>query len=547
MDFFRDLPIKHKLTSIIMATAAAVLALSLLAFITNEVVSYRHDLRGELSTLAEIISSNSASALVFDDKEGAENILLSLSTKQNILAARIYRAEGQLLASYGLPPSIGEDAPALPDEISESLRGDLAARPEGIIEGDTVLGDRLSLYKPVFHDGHIIGTFFIQSDLRGLQSQLFMSSGIAGAILLVSLGIAFLLSMGLQRVVSNPIMELVQAMGVVSREENFAARVEVKGHDEIGRLVEEFNKMLEQIELRDARLKRGMQELHQAKETAEFASRSKTDFLSNMSHELRTPLNAIIGFTEVVIDQHFGELNETQQEYLHDSLLSSNHLLAIINDILDLSKVEAGKMELETTNVDLVAVLNGSIFMVKEKAMKHDIDVSVDAPEALETLVADERKIKQVIFNLLSNAVKFTPDGGSIVLTAETVDGGWLVRHLPVAHREKAAFLLSDSSRPFMKVSVADTGVGIKKGNFDKIFRPFQQEDNSTSRKFGGTGLGLTLCRKIISLHGGWIWVASREGEGSVFSFVVPLKPEAVVDGVLPGAEDAEKIEEQLV
>jgi len=547
MDFFRDLPIKHKLTSIIMATAAAVLALSLLAFITNEVVSYRHDLRGELSTLAEIISSNSASALVFDDKEGAENILLSLSTKQNILAARIYRAEGQLLASYGLPPSIGEDALALPADISESLRNDLAARPEGIIEGDTVLGDRLSLYKPVFHDGHIIGTFFIQSDLRGLQSQLFMSSGIAGAILLVSLGIAFLLSMGLQRVVSNPIMELVQAMGVVSREENFAARVEVKGHDEIGRLVEEFNKMLEQIELRDARLKRGMQELHQAKETAEFASRSKTDFLSNMSHELRTPLNAIIGFTEVVIDQHFGELNETQQEYLHDSLLSSNHLLAIINDILDLSKVEAGKMELETTNVDLVAVLNGSIFMVKEKAMKHDIDVSVDAPEALETLVADERKIKQVIFNLLSNAVKFTPDGGSIVLTAETVDGGWLVRHLPVAHREKAAFLLSDSSRPFMKVSVADTGVGIKKGNFDKIFRPFQQEDNSTSRKFGGTGLGLTLCRKIISLHGGWIWVASREGEGSVFSFVVPLKPEAVVDGVLPGAEDAEKIEEQLV
>jgi len=299
--------------------------------------------------------------------------------------------------------------------------------------------------------------------------------------------------------------------------------------------------------LRDARLKRGMEELHQAKETAEFASRSKTDFLSNMSHELRTPLNAIIGFTEVVIDQHFGELNETQQEYLQDVLQSSNHLLAIINDILDLSKVEAGKMELETTNVDLVAVLNGSIFMVKEKAMKHDIDVSVDAPEALETLVADERKIKQVIFNLLSNAVKFTPDGGSIVLTAETVDGGWLVRHLPVAHREKAAFLLSDSSRPFMKVSVADTGVGIKKGNFDKIFRPFQQEDNSTSRKFGGTGLGLTLCRKIISLHGGWIWVASREGEGSVFSFVVPLRPEAVVDGVLPGAGDAEKIEQQLV
>lgn len=192
--------------------------------------------------------------------------------------------------------------------------------------------------------------------------------------------------------ISNPIMDLVRTIGVVSREKNFAARVEVKRHDEIGLLVEEFNKMLEQIELHDTLLKQGMKELHQLKETAEFASRSKTDFLSNMSHELRTPLNAIIGFTKVLIDERFGQLNETQQEYLHDVLQSSKHLLAIINDILDLSKAEAGKMELEATNVDLAAVLNGSTFMVKEKAAKHGIHISVDVGGSLETFVADERK-----------------------------------------------------------------------------------------------------------------------------------------------------------
>lgn len=154
-------------------------------------------------------------------------------------------------------------------------------------------------------------------------------------------------------------------------------------------------------------------------------------------------------------------------------------------------------------------------------------------------------ELAEVVIDV-SNAVKFTPDGGIIVLNAER---GRLARHLPVVHREKGAFLLSDSSRTFMKVSVADTGAGIKTGTFDNIFRPFQQEGKSISREFGGTGLRLTLSRKIISLHGGWIWGVSHEGEGSVFSFVIPLKPEAVMDGVLPGAEDAEDedMEEQFV
>jgi len=238
-------------------------------------------------------------------------------------------------------------------------------------------------------------------------------------------------------------------------------------------------------------------EIEQKSRQLETANRHKSEFLANMSHELRTPLNAIIGFSEVLLERLFGDLNPKQDDYLKDIHSSGKHLLQLINDILDLSKVEAGRMELETSSFDLPTAIANAMTLIRERAQKHEIALSQEVGAGLGEIVADERKFKQILLNLLSNAVKFTPDGGRIEVKA---------------HRDAGNVV----------VSVHDTGIGIAPADRDAVFEEFRQVGRNYTNKQEGTGLGLALTRKFVELHGGRIWLESEPGKGSTFTFTIP-------------------------
>jgi len=240
-------------------------------------------------------------------------------------------------------------------------------------------------------------------------------------------------------------------------------------------------------------------ELENARFMAETTNLAKSDFLANMSHELRTPLNSVIGFSEVLQDQMFGPLNEKQLEYVNNILTSGKHLLSLINDILDLSKVESGKMDLDRAVFSLRESLDASLMMLKEKALKGGIELHLDlSPQSDISIVADQRKMKQILFNLLSNAVKFTPKGGNVDVSA-----------------------IKDGD--FIEITVADSGMGIKTEDIPKLFHAFTQLESVYTKQYEGTGLGLALTRQLVELHGGRIWVKSEFGKGSSFSFTIPL------------------------
>jgi signal transduction histidine kinase len=248
------------------------------------------------------------------------------------------------------------------------------------------------------------------------------------------------------------------------------------------------------LAIQNARLFR---ELADKSRQLEVASQHKSEFLANMSHELRTPLNAIIGFSEVLSEGMFGDINEKQTEYLGDILESGQHLLSLINDILNLSKIEAGRMELEPAEFDLPSAIENALILVRERASRRGIALQRAIDERLGMIRADERKVKQVLLNLLSNALKFTPEGGRIEVRAGIVDGT-------------------------AEVSVTDTGVGIAPEDQEAVFEEFRQVGGA-EKKAEGTGLGLTLSRKFVALHGGRIWLKSQVGVGSTFTFTLPL------------------------
>jgi len=232
----------------------------------------------------------------------------------------------------------------------------------------------------------------------------------------------------------------------------------------------------------------------------EIANQHKSEFLANMSHELRTPLNAIIGFSEVLLERMFGELNEKQDDYLKDIFSSGKHLLSLINDILDLSKIEAGRMELDVENFDVPSALGNALTLVRERAQRHGIALGLEVDAAVGEMRADERKFKQILLNLLTNAVKFTPDGGKVDVRARLADG-------------------------VLQVAVTDTGIGIAPEDQAAVFEEFKQVGRHYTNKQEGTGLGLALTKRFVELHGGTLTLQSEPGRGSTFIFTLPSQP----------------------
>jgi signal transduction histidine kinase/CheY-like chemotaxis protein len=271
-------------------------------------------------------------------------------------------------------------------------------------------------------------------------------------------------------------------------------------NDELVTINEESAHLNSALLLSNEKLEAQQEEITTSNQRLELVSRSKSDFLANMSHELRTPLNSVIGFSEVLLDRMFGPLNEKQEEYVDNILTSGKHQLSLINDILDLSKVESGKMELDLTRFSLRETVDAAVTMLREKALKIGLALTIDlAPEADISITADQRKLKQILFNLLSNAIKFSPSGGTTVISGVR-DGN------------------------FIEIAVTDDGLGIRTEDIPKLFQPFTQLESVYTKGFEGTGLGLALNRQLVELHGGRIWVASTLTKGSRFSFTIPIE-----------------------
>ena len=302
--------------------------------------------------------------------------------------------------------------------------------------------------------------------------------GVAAGAIVLALLLGFVLSWSL----IGPIQRINTRLAAIASG-NFSEHVDVTNRDELGTLAANVNQMNDE-------LRRLYKEL-------ETASQHKSDFLASMSHELRTPLNAIIGFSQVLREGMVGEVNEKQKEYLEDILSSGNHLLSLINDVLDLSKVEAGQVELDVAPFSLQDALESGVVMVRERATEDGVRITLESTD-VGLVTGDERRVRQVIFNLLSNAVKFTPEGGSIDVCAAQINGE-------------------------VRVSVADSGPGIAAEDCERIFEEFQQTEAGLEQR-EGTGLGLALSKRFVELHGGKIWLESEPGRGSRFVFTLPVR-----------------------
>jgi signal transduction histidine kinase/CheY-like chemotaxis protein len=516
MGALRDTSIRWKLKLIIMLTSGIALLFASAALMFKDITKTRQNLRNDLASLAQVIGANSIGAIVFDDRATAETNLAALSAKPYVVLACIYDRDGQQFAAF------------VHQKEKDRLSIPTLREPGQYFDGDYLL-----VFNPILQEEKVIGTICIQYDLSGTKKEIYASVAVFGIIVAAAFLIAWLLSASLQKVISQPILNLTQVVGSVSERKDFSVRVPKHSQDEIGVLIDAFNGMLAALQSRDQKLQEYREHLEEqvtartmalsdtnkmlqaAKEAAESASRAKSEFLANISHEIRTPMNAVIGFSELLKPLI---TDPKQKNYLASISTGGKNLLSLINGILDLSKIEAGKMELEYEPVRPRALFDEVHRMFAVQAAVKNIAMVVDfSGDVPDCLILDEVRLKQILFNLVGNAVKFTEKG--------------FVR-IEVQKRDSVGGDGIDLS-----ITVEDTGIGIPAQYHADIFEAFKQKDGQSTKRFGGTGLGLSITKRLVEMMGGTITLQSEENKGSRFQIVIPhvtVVPAAAEPEALP-------------